>query len=41
LVLFPLLFAGCGIGKIPVRGDLFDHMHDEPQADGNQKNIAP
>ena len=28
LVLFPLPFAGCGIGKIPVRGDLFDHMHE-------------
>jgi len=41
LVLFPLPFGGCGIGKIPVRGDLLDHMHDEPQADGNQKNIAP
>jgi hypothetical protein len=41
LVLFPLPFAGCGIGKIPVRGDLFDHMHDEPQADGSRKNIAP
>jgi len=39
--LFPLPFAGCGIGKIPVRGDLFDHMHDAPQADGNQKNISP
>jgi hypothetical protein len=41
LVLFPLPFVGCGIGKIPVRGDLLDHMHDAPQADGNQKNIAP
>jgi hypothetical protein len=41
LVLFPLPFGGCGFGKIPVRGDLLDHMHDEPQADGNQKNIAP
>jgi hypothetical protein len=30
LVLFPLPFAGCGIGKIPVRGDLFEHMHDAP-----------
>jgi hypothetical protein len=41
LLLFPLPFAGCGIGKIAVRGDLFDHMHDAPQADGNSKNIAP
>jgi hypothetical protein len=41
LVLFPLPFGGCGIGKIPVRGDLFDHMHDEPQADANSKNTAP
>jgi hypothetical protein len=39
LIPFPLPF--CGIGKIPVRGDLLDHMHDEPQTDGNQKNIAP
>jgi hypothetical protein len=41
LLLFPLPFASCGIGKIPVRGDLFDHLHDAPQADGNSKNIAP
>jgi hypothetical protein len=41
LVVFPLPFVGCGIGKIPVRGDLFNHIHDEPQAEGNQKNIAP
>jgi hypothetical protein len=41
LVLFPLPFGGCGIGKIPARGDLLDHMHDEPQAAANQKNIAP
>jgi len=39
LIPFPLPF--CGIGKIPARGDLLDHMHDEPQADANQKNIAP
>jgi len=41
LELFPLPFAGCGIGEIQVRGDLFDTMHDAPQADGNAKNIAP
>jgi hypothetical protein len=40
LVLFPLPFGGCGIGKIPVRGDLFEHMH-EPLAGGHPKNIAP
>ena len=39
LIPFPLPF--CGIGKIPVRGDLLDHMHDEPQAQGKQENIAP
>jgi hypothetical protein len=39
LIPFPLPF--CGIGKIPVRGDLLDHMHDEPQADANSKNTAP
>jgi hypothetical protein len=41
LVLFPFPFGGCGIGKIPVRGDLFDHMRDAPQADGISKNTAP
>ena len=25
-----LPFFGCQIGKIPVRGDLFDHLHDNP-----------
>jgi hypothetical protein len=39
LIPFPLPF--CGIGKIPVRGDLLDHMHDEPQAQGKPENIAP
>jgi hypothetical protein len=28
LILFPLPFAGCGIGKRKVDGDLFEHMHD-------------
>jgi len=28
LILFPLPFAGCGIGKKKVNGDLFEHMHD-------------
>jgi len=41
LLVFPLPFVGCGIGKIPPRGDLFDHMHDEPQVLGNPKNIPP
>ncbi|HEY0799610.1 MAG TPA: hypothetical protein VGD54_02135, partial [Steroidobacteraceae bacterium] len=41
IVLIPLPFGGCGIGKIPVRGDLLDHMRDEPQTAPNQKNIAP
>jgi hypothetical protein len=26
---------------IDLNGDLLDHMHDEPQADFNQKNISP
>jgi hypothetical protein len=39
LVLFPLPFGGCGIGKIPVRGDLFEHMHDVP--DASSKNTTP
>jgi len=41
VVLIPFPLGFCGIGKIPVRGDLFDHMHDEPQTLGNPKNIAP
>jgi hypothetical protein len=28
-ILFPLPFAGCGIGKRPVNGDLFEHMHEK------------
>jgi hypothetical protein len=40
-VLFPLPFAGCGIGEIPVRGDLFEHMHDAPALDASPKNTAP
>ncbi|HEY2145823.1 MAG TPA: hypothetical protein VGH12_07125 [Steroidobacteraceae bacterium] len=39
LVFFPFPMTFCGIGKIPVRGDLLDHMRDEPQTDA--KNIAP
>ena len=30
LLVFPLPFVGCGIGKIPARGDLFEHLHDAP-----------
>jgi hypothetical protein len=41
IVLMPFPFPFCGIGKIPVRGDLFEHMHDEPQTAPNRKNIAP
>jgi hypothetical protein len=33
LVLFPLPFVGCGIGKKPASGDLFEHMREAP-ADG-------
>jgi hypothetical protein len=29
LILFPLPFAGCGIGKRSVNGDLFEHMHEK------------
>jgi hypothetical protein len=29
LILFPLPFVGCGIGKRPVNGDLFEHKHDQ------------
>jgi hypothetical protein len=34
-------FPMCGIGKIPVRGDLFDHMHDLPAQEPNANNTAP
>jgi hypothetical protein len=34
-------FPMCGIGKIPVRGDLFDHMHDLPVQQPNPANTAP
>jgi hypothetical protein len=30
LLVFPLPFVACGIGKIPARGDLFEHLHDAP-----------
>lgn len=36
LIPFPM----CGIGKIPVRGDLFDHLHD-PKLEPNANNTAP
>jgi hypothetical protein len=41
VVLIPFPFGGCGIGKIPARGDLLDHMHDAPPVDGNSKNTTP
>ena len=41
LIFFPFPMAFCGIGKIPVRGDLFEHLHDEEQAQGNPRNIVP
>jgi hypothetical protein len=34
-------FPMCGIGKIPVRGDLFDHMHDLQAQEPNAGNTAP
>jgi hypothetical protein len=34
-------FPMCGIGKIPVRGDLFDHMRDQPPPDPKANNTAP
>ncbi len=37
LIPFPM----CGIGKIPVRGDLFDHMHDLPAQEPVPNNTAP
>jgi hypothetical protein len=29
LILFPLPLVGCGIGKRPANGDLFEHMRDQ------------
>ncbi|HEX3396031.1 MAG TPA: hypothetical protein VHS76_04960 [Steroidobacteraceae bacterium] len=37
LIPFPM----CGVGKIPVRGDLFDHMRDLPAQEPNANNTAP
>jgi hypothetical protein len=37
LIPFPM----CGIGKIPVRGDLFDHMRDPKTSEPNANNTAP
>jgi hypothetical protein len=34
-------FPMCGIGKIPVRGDLFDHMRDSRGQEPNANNTAP
>jgi hypothetical protein len=34
-------FPICGIGKIPVRGDLFDHMRDLQAQHPNANSIAP
>jgi hypothetical protein len=33
LVLFPLPFVGCGIGRKQANGDLFEHMQDPVQTD--------
>ena len=33
-------FPVCGVGKIPVRGDLMDHMRDTPPAE-SLPNVAP
>jgi hypothetical protein len=34
-------FPMCGIGTIPVRGDLFDHLRDSQTADPKANNTAP
>lgn len=34
-------FPMCGIGKIPVRGDLFDHMRDPKGPEPNANNTVP
>ena len=41
VVLMPVPFPFCGIGKIPPRGDLLDHMLDEPLDSGNAANAVP
>jgi hypothetical protein len=40
IVMYFIPFPMCGIGKIPVRGDLFDHMRDLP-AQEPHANTAP
>ncbi len=34
-------FPMCGIGKIPIRGDLFDHLHDPKAQEPGGGNLAP
>ncbi|HTB89044.1 MAG TPA: hypothetical protein VK743_13875 [Steroidobacteraceae bacterium] len=34
-------FPMCGVGKIPVRGDLFDHMRDSQMQAPNANSTAP
>jgi hypothetical protein len=41
IILFPIPFAACALGRIPVRGDLFDHMRDAPISDSGAPNSAP
>lgn len=38
LILFGLIpMAGCTVGKIPVRGDLFEHMRDPPEPEKSRE----
>lgn len=42
VVLYGMIpFPMCGIGKIPVRGDLFDHMRDASRQEPKAENTAP
>jgi hypothetical protein len=41
VVLIPFPLGFCGIGKIPARSDLLEHMHDAQQPDVNSKNTVP
>ncbi len=42
IVLYGVIpFPMCSIGKIPVRGDLFDHMRDPQGTEPNASNTAP
>jgi hypothetical protein len=41
VLLGPIPFPVCGIGKIQARGDLFEHLNDAPKIEVVPRNAAP